>query len=154
MLRFGCEHESDEGVLRMVSQRWLHKMKTLADKEQRWERVRSGSRVSPEEDRLAGALLQDGFRIRRQVKIFLRGFARQVGIPYYRVDFLVEGILVVEVDSYSHRNERRAWDQQRDAILGKLGYHVVRLTNEEIQNGLANCVGRINRSFQSLVRDR
>ena len=154
MLRFGYDNESETGVPEMVNQGWLRKMKTLADKEQRWERVRSGFRVSPEEDRLAGALLQEGFRIGRQVKIFLRGFAEQVGVPYYRVDFLVEGTLVVEVDSYSHRKERRAWDQQRDAILRRLGYHVIRLTNEEIQTGLANCVGRINRSFQSLAHSR
>lgn len=110
ILGFGHDNESDKGVPKMVNQGWLRKMKTLADKEQRWERVRSGSRVSAEEDRLAGTLLQDGFRIGRQVKIFLRGFAKQVGVPYYRVDFLVEGLLVVEVDSYSHRKERGTWD--------------------------------------------
>lgn len=34
----------------MVSQKWIRKMQSLADKEQKWGRVRRGSRVSPEED--------------------------------------------------------------------------------------------------------
>ena len=113
----------------MVSLVWIRRMKSLADKEQRWGRVRSGSKVSPEEDALAEALIKDGFIIKRQVKIFLRGLAPQAGVPYYLTDFLVEGKLVVEVDSFTHRQERREGDRKRDEFLAMLGYPVLRLTN-------------------------
>ena len=65
----------------MVSSAWIRRMKSLADKEQRWGRVRSGSKVSPEEDAFAEALIKDGFSVKRQVKIFLRGLAPQAGVP-------------------------------------------------------------------------
>ena len=131
----------------MVSLVWIRRMKSLADKEQRWGRVRSGSKVSPEEDALAEALIKDGFIIKRQVKIFLRGLAPQAGVPYYLTDFLVEGKLVVEVDSFTHRQERREWDQKRDEFLVMLGYPVLRLTNEEIRYAIVTCIRKVNLFF-------
>jgi very-short-patch-repair endonuclease len=92
-------------------------MEQLAEKEQKWGRVRNGIRVSPEEDKLAVALIGDGFRIQRQRRIFLKGLANEAGAPYYRVDFLVEGKVVIEVDSYTHRTERADWDSKRNRIL-------------------------------------
>ena len=122
-------------------------MKSLADKEQRWGRVRSGSKVSPEEDALAEALIKDGFSVKRQVKIFLGGLVPQAGVPYYLTDFLVEGKLVVEVDSFTHRQERKEGDRKRDEFLVMLGYPVLRLTNEEIRYAIATCIRKINFFF-------
>lgn len=133
----------------MVSQKWIRKMQSLADKEQKWGRVRRGSRVSPEEDALAGALIEDGFSIRRQAKVFLGRFAQEAGVPYYRTDFVVEGKLVIEVDSFTHQRERGRADKKRDEILMRLGYPVLRLTNDEIRDGIGRCVRKINLFFQT-----
>jgi very-short-patch-repair endonuclease len=106
--------------------------------------------VSPEEDRLAIALTANGFNFRRQVKMTLGPLAEEAGVPYYRLDFLVEDKLVVEVDSYTHRHERKAWDSKRDSVLAKKGFPTIHVTNEEVTENLDGCVCWIETNLRSL----
>ena len=129
---------------------WLKRAKNAVDQEKKWKRVEQkrqaleeGSRVSPEEDLLAGGLAREGFQYQRQVKIETGLLAKDVGTPYYRVDFLVEDILVVEVDSYTHLLERKEWDRKKNAVLKCLGYQVLHLSNNQVNNELRGCLGKI-----------
>ena len=83
------------------------------------------------------------------MKVFLKDLTGEAGTPYYRVDFLVEGRLVVEVDSYTHQKERQGWDAKRDNILKKLGYTIVHLANDSVNQKLVRCVAQINQAFRA-----
>jgi len=59
-------------------------------------------------------------------------FRRQVPLGKYVVDFLcVSQRLIVEIDGISH--EKAAdYDANRTNVLESMGYHVMRLTNDDI----------------------
>ncbi len=57
----------------------------------------------------------------------------QVEIGPYRVDFLIDGWLVVECDGAFHGTEEQfAWDRRRDAYLNATGYRVLRFTYRQV----------------------
>jgi len=63
------------------------------------------------------------------------GFApvTQVEVRPYRVDFLLDGWLVVECDGGVHGTvEQFSWDRRRDAYLNAVGYRVLRFTYRQI----------------------
>lgn len=75
-----------------------------------------------------------------EVRKFLRGsrirFQQETEVvPGIRVDFLIEGLLVVEVDGPHHiQRAKRERDQRRDAQLKAAGYSVHRIPTWKLRN--------------------
>jgi very-short-patch-repair endonuclease len=72
------------------------------------------------------------------------GFKRQVSLRgKFIADFLASrGRLVVEVDGGYHA-QRKAADARRDRALARLGYRVLRLSDELVRSDLPEAVRRI-----------
>lgn len=71
------------------------------------------------------------YRMFHALKYHRIPFMPQVVIGRYIVDFLLtDRNLILEVDGASHQNKRR-YDQQRDAFLSALGWVILRVPNEE-----------------------
>jgi very-short-patch-repair endonuclease len=67
-------------------------------------------------------------------------FRRQVVIAEYIVDFVAASRkLIVEVDGGYH-GQRAAADARRDAVLGRLGFRVLRLEDELVVRDLAGAL--------------
>lgn len=66
-------------------------------------------------------------------------FRRETPILNYIADFVCfELMLVVEVDGITHDNEEAIFkDQKRDAILGSIGFTVLRFSSWEVLNSIA-----------------
>lgn len=67
------------------------------------------------------------------------------GAPHsYKVDIACpEAMLAIEVDGHSHTlSSRQIEDQKKEAILSALGWKVLRLWNQEIDEDLSACVAR------------
>ena len=63
-------------------------------------------------------------------------FRRQVPLDKYVVDFLcVAQKLIIEIDGPSHEDSED-YDSNRTSILESMGYHIIRLTNEDIYEDL------------------
>ncbi|API58974.1 hypothetical protein BSL82_06330 [Tardibacter chloracetimidivorans] len=62
-------------------------------------------------------------------------FSRQIVIGMAICDFVCRGLkLVIEVDGETHTD--RSKDERRDQALIKLGYQVLRFTNDEVRSNL------------------
>jgi len=100
------------------------------------ERARQLRREMTPEERI----LWERFRANRFHGLHFR---RQQVIDGFIVDFYCHALhLVVEVDGEVHR-ERRDYDQERDRILSARGLRVLRVTNEEVKNGIETALARI-----------
>lgn len=65
-------------------------------------------------------------------------FLRQRPIGNYIADFMCKELnLIIEVDGYSHQFKYKE-DIHRDLELNKMGFHVLRFTDDEIKNHIAN----------------
>jgi very-short-patch-repair endonuclease len=70
-------------------------------------------------------------------------FRRQLVIGHWIVDFASTKVrLVVEVDGPSHEDRARS-DAARDRALRKLGWHVVRVSEQDVFNDLDAVVEHI-----------
>ena len=79
----------------------------------------------------------------RKRKVHRHKFRRQVPIGKYIADFLcVELKLIIEVDGESHLSQK-SYDARRTNWLESQGYHVFRVTNEEILSGLEKVYQKI-----------
>ena len=76
----------------------------------------------------------EGYKFRRQQKIF-----------DYIVDFYCHELkLIIEVDGEIHSlPEQAEKDKRRDKILKINGYHILHLTNYEIESDLSGSAGKI-----------
>ena len=76
----------------------------------------------------------DGYKFRRQQPIF-----------DYVVDFYCDELkLIIEVDGEIHYlNEKPKYDLKRDNILKINGYHIIRLTNLEVETELHSTINKI-----------
>lgn len=65
-------------------------------------------------------------------------FRRQVPIGNYIVDFICkEEKLIIELDGSGHlENEQELHDCIRDKYFGNLGYKIIRIYNNEIENNI------------------
>ena len=65
-------------------------------------------------------------------------FFRQYVIADYIVDFVsLQHRLIIEVDgAYHSESEQKTYDEDRTSCLKRLGFQVIRFTNEEIQNSI------------------
>lgn len=80
-------------------------------------------------------------------------FVRQVAIGPYFADFACrEGELIVEADGATHgTDEEVISDAARTAALKQLGYHIYRVTNDDIEHNLPGVIDSI---FNELERQR
>lgn len=68
---------------------------------------------------------------------------RQYGVNKFICDFYIPKVkLIIEVDGEIHLKQIQA-DKEKDLILQKLGYKVLRIKNEEIFTNLINVVEKI-----------
>jgi len=76
-------------------------------------------------------------------------FLRQHVIGDYIVDFVSrEGGLVIEVDGGYHSEPRQQSDDElREKALERMGYHVIRFTNEEVLYQIETVIERIEEYF-------
>ena len=72
-------------------------------------------------------------------------FRRQHIIGDYIVDFAcLEKVLVIEVDGGCHAtNEQKALDDIRTEYLNKIGFSVIRFTNEQVVNHIDDVLAHI-----------
>ena len=72
-------------------------------------------------------------------------FRRQHVIDKYIVDFVcLSENLIIEVDGNVHEKQN-IYDQQRTEVLDSLGFSVVRFSNEQIENDVANVIKMIKK---------
>ena len=72
-------------------------------------------------------------------------FRRQHPIEPYIVDFYCAEVqLIVELDGESH-NGREDYDRQRSEYLGRLGFRVIRVSNDDVLHNLEGVVAYILR---------
>jgi very-short-patch-repair endonuclease len=65
-------------------------------------------------------------------------FIRQKPIGNYIADFYCrEHKLVIEIDGQSHNN-RYEYDKQRDDYMKKLGLRIIRISDKEVKQDMAN----------------
>jgi leucyl-tRNA synthetase len=70
-------------------------------------------------------------------------FRRQFIISYFIVDFIsMEKKLIIEIDGASHYGNEEH-DRQRESELVKLGYRVIRFTDEEVTGNGNRVVDKI-----------
>lgn len=79
-------------------------------------------------------------------------FLRQHIIGDYIVDFVSRhGGLVIEVDGGYHAEPRQKEDDQlREEDLERMGYHVIRFSNEEVLYDIENVLNQIEQYFNEL----
>ena len=76
-------------------------------------------------------------------------FRRQIPIGKYVVDFLcVAQKLIVEIDGPSHL-DAVDYDANRTRILESQGYHIMRLTNEDVYEDLGTTIEAIWQSLEN-----
>jgi very-short-patch-repair endonuclease len=75
-------------------------------------------------------------------------FRRQHPIGPYIVDFVCLRIkVVIESDGAVHNN-RKAYDQRRDAWLGEQGYRVLRINNDALVNDREEVLTRLRETLK------
>ena len=76
-------------------------------------------------------------------------FRRQSVIGPFIVDFLCPAkALIVEVDGWTHEDDRK--DARRDALLGSLGFTVLRFTNTDVMENVEGVLTRISATLRQL----
>jgi very-short-patch-repair endonuclease len=72
-------------------------------------------------------------------------FRRQHPVDRYIVDFItLDGKLIIEVDGGTHSTEEeRARDEKRTRTLERLGFHVLRVTNDDVYENLDGVLATI-----------
>lgn len=95
-----------------------------------------------------GHLKRLGFDFQRIINFNSKNkFVREKD-KWVRVDFLNEEfMLVIELDGWSHESSVNE-DSRRDKRLGKLGYTVLRFTNDDVKNNFEKVVRRIKRQLK------
>ncbi len=79
-------------------------------------------------------------------------FRRQHPIDRFIVDFVsLDGRLVIEVDGATHSEPRDLrHDAERTRILESLGFHVVRITNEDVYSNMDGVLNSILHELGSI----
>ena len=76
-------------------------------------------------------------------------FRRQRPIGAYIVDFVcLERGLIVELDGGQHAEERKAYDERRDACLRRAGYRVLRFWNNEVVENIEGVLQTIDTALR------
>ncbi len=79
---------------------------------------------------------------------------RQKPLDNYIADFYcAKAKLVIEVDGAIHRtHEARAYDEERDAVLGGYGLTVMRFTNEMVEDNFGQVCAQIGRVLEERIQ--
>ena len=86
------------------------------------------------------------WRILRAHRVGVK-FQKQVVLAPYIADFAAKSErLVIEIDGDTH-GDREAYDAARTAALGRMGYRVVRFTNNDVLTNLDEVVAAILREL-------
>ena len=95
----------------------------------------------------AERILWQGLRAKR-----LEGykFRRQHPIESYIVDFAcLSAKLIIEIDGELHEtDEAQAYDARRSAVLGRLGWHVMRFWNDDVYDDADGVLDAISLHLQ------
>ena len=71
---------------------------------------------------------------------------------FYIADFYCRALrLIVEIDGPYHETQK-IYDQARDEILNDLGYNILRIKNEQINEGIRNALHIISEFIAQLKR--
>ena len=90
------------------------------------------------------AILWEALRNRRLVG---EKFYRQVIVGPFIVDFLCrKQKLIIEIDGPIHEMQKDR-DGERQLVLEKLGYQLLRLKSVEVENDLSYCLARIEEAL-------
>ena len=81
-------------------------------------------------------------------------FLRQYSIGSYVVDFYCPKLrLVVEIDGPSHLiNDAAEYDSDRQKTIETLGLHFLRFRNDEVYEGIADVINRIENRVDELLK--
>jgi very-short-patch-repair endonuclease len=94
--------------------------------------------------------------VERRLWWYLRGrrfesfkFRRERPIGPYIVDFVcLERRLIVELDGGQHAEDRKSYDERRDAYLRRAGYRVLRIWNNEVNENLDGVMQEIDTALR------
>jgi len=127
---------------------------TIVRAYQAWVRQRASNAYA--DKRLSMTPLQDLFngtlaeleRADSKIEMIFYELLQESGVPFqfqrkvgpYRIDYLVAGYLVVELDGPQHNQER---DKKRDAYLARLGYRILRIPVRIMVTCPAACIESI-----------
>ena len=107
-----------------------------------WEQLKDFSRENRKENTVAEDKLwqrlrnnQLGSKVRRQhvIEDFIIDFA-----------FLNEKLLIEVDGGYHNEEQQKIYDDMRTHVMGELGYEVLRLTNEEVEQNIEDVLTRIS----------
>ena len=100
---------------------------------------------------VAEQMLWDYLRAHRRMGM---KFRRQHAIGRTIVDFVcIREKLIIELDGPVH-DQRKPYDQRRDAWLRCQGYRVLRFTNDELEQGPERVVGKIKAVLRYFIMNR
>ena len=89
-------------------------------------------------------------QVLKQRKFYGYQFNRQFAIGYFIVDFICRKLnLIVEVDGRSHQFKTTE-DQKRDLELEKLGYKILRISEQDVRHDLQNVI----RALESFLPEK
>ena len=96
------------------------------------------------------ALLWERIR-RRQIGYHFR---RQQVIDGFIVDFYCHKVgLVVEIDGLIHEQQKE-YDQERERILKSRGLHLLRFTNDQVNEAIGTVLNKILKACKHLEREQ
>ena len=86
-------------------------------------------------------------------KMYGYQFNRQFPIGNYIVDFICRRLsLIIEIDGSSHR-WKQEYDRRREDDLERLGYQILRFSEEKVVHRLDEVVGKISYAIESLEKN-
>jgi len=100
------------------------------------------------EMQLIKALQDAGLRFTTQEPFYVEGLEK----PFFMVDILVEGKLVVEVQGPKHLKPRvRLRDEEKRRALESKGYTVLYFSTVEVKEDLDEVVARIKKELKDIL---
>ena len=84
------------------------------------------------------------------------GFRRQRPIMNYIADFMSKDLmLVIEVDGYTHWNEKaKQNDEEKDKVLQLVGFTILRFSDEEVLSNLSQLEEKIKEWIEEKERQK
>ncbi|MHC1707095.1 MAG: endonuclease domain-containing protein [Bacteroidales bacterium] len=113
--------------------------------------------AEPEILRLAGELRNHSTKAEKILWQQIRGkkilgykFRRQHAVDQFILDFFCyEALLAIEVDGEVHNESYQAErDEERSKLLNRFGIHVLRFTNQQVENNIDQVLQEIKNALQ------
>lgn len=121
-------HTPRDGTALISADSWARLRPALPERLRRAWDLADGRSESPIETIVRLGLVRIGIAFDLQVRL----------LPFHRVDFLIGGWLVIEVDGkrYHVGDERFEADRERDALLATYGFRVLRFSYKQVVEDL------------------